>query len=92
MKRPVRILLGLAVGFALSVPAAELLLRAFPGSLPEMARLRLHWDELKEGNELRSNADAELGFVFVPEQTGSYDLTDLSYDNHGFFLNFVGSL
>ncbi len=88
MKKLVRVVLSLGVGLAAAVVGVEALLRGAPSLMPEKALLRLHWEELLEDNELRSDADPKLGFRFKPSTTGAYTLKDLSFeyatDEHGF--------
>lgn len=88
MSKLVRVGLVLGVSSVVAVVGVELALRAVPSLMPEKARLKLHWEELLEGNELRSNADPKLGFRFKPNTLGDYTLKDLSFeyatDEHGF--------
>ena len=88
VSKPWRRLAGSLLGLFIGLLALELLLRGFGELMPNEARLRLNWQKLLEGHELRSVADSELGFRFVPAGTGEYVLSDLSFtyatDEHGF--------
>ena len=80
------VLLGASAALALGV--AEASLRAFPELMPEEARLRLHWREV--GQDVVSQADPYLGFVYPPNHEGRFDRDDGGFaftyttDEHGF--------
>jgi len=76
--RLLRASLALLGGLLVGTLGAEGVLRVFPRLLPEQARLRLHWRELLDAEAMRSVADPEVGFRFVPGRS-RYTLRDLSF-------------
>jgi GDSL-like Lipase/Acylhydrolase family len=82
----------LVAAVAVGILGLEAFLRVFPQLLPEEARLRLHWSDVREGKDVNDQvmvvADPYLGFRYRPNFTGHLRRGDLDFafttDEKGF--------